>query len=89
MTWLDQFYSSSVAIPLSLSILAVIGVLSWRERGRQVILALTVFLFARYLLWRGIYTLNTSDWASLLMSWTVYTAEAYAFIQIQIGRAHV
>ena len=88
MTWLDQFYSSSVAIPLSLSILAVIGVLSWRERGRQVILALTVFLFARYLLWRGIYTLNTSDWASLLMSWTVYTAEAYAFIQILLFAYH-
>jgi cellulose synthase (UDP-forming) len=88
MTWLDHFYSSSVAIPLSLSILAVIGLLSWRERGRQVILALTVFLFARYLLWRGLYTLNTSDWASLLLSWTVYTAEAYAFVQILLFAYH-
>ena len=88
MTWLDYFYSSSVAIPLSLSILTVIGLLSWRERGRQVILALTVFLFARYLLWRGLYTLNTSDWASLLMSWTVYTAEAYAFVQILLFAYH-
>jgi hypothetical protein len=71
MTWLDHCYSSPVPIPLSVSILAIIGLLSWREKGRQVILALTLFSFARYLLWSGLYTLNTDDWPSLLMSWTV------------------
>ena len=88
MTWLNHFYSTSVAVPLSLIILAVISVLSWRKRWHQVILALTVFLYARYLLWRGLYTLNTSDWASLLVSWTVYTAEAYAFVQILLFAYH-
>ena len=88
MTWLNQFYSSSVAIPLSLVILAVISLLSWRKRGHQVILALTLFLYARYLLWRGLYTLNTGDWTSLLVSWTVYTAEAYAFVQILLFAYH-
>ena len=88
MTWLNQFYSSSVAVPLSLVILAVISLLSWRKRGHQVILALTLFLYARYLLWRGVYTLNTGDWASLLVSWTVYTAEAYAFVQILLFAYH-
>ncbi|HSQ52275.1 MAG TPA: glycosyltransferase [Nitrospiraceae bacterium] len=88
MTWLDDFYNSSVAIPLSLVALAVISLLSWRKRGHQIILALTLFLYARYLLWRGLYTLNTSDWASLLMSWTVYTAEAYAFVQIFLLAYH-
>ena len=88
MTWLDDFYNSSVAIPLSLVALAVISLLSWRKRGHQIILALTLFLYARYLLWRGLYTLNTSDWASLLMSWTVYTAEAYAFVQILLLAYH-
>jgi cellulose synthase (UDP-forming) len=88
MTWLDHFYSSSVAIPLSLCILAVISVLSWRKRGHQVILALTLFLYARYLLWRGLYTLNTGDWESLLVSWTVYTTEAYAFVQILLFAYH-
>ena len=63
MTWLNHFYSSPVAIPLSLFIFAVISVLSWKKRWHQVILALTVFLYARYFLWRGLYTLNTSDWA--------------------------
>jgi len=69
-------------------VLAVISLLSWRKRGHQIILALTLFLYARYLLWRGLYTLNTSDWASLPMSWTVYTAEAYAFVQILLLAYH-
>jgi cellulose synthase (UDP-forming) len=88
MTWFNHFYSSSVAVPLSLVVLAAIRLLSWKKRGHQVILALTLFLYARYLLWRGLYTLNTGDWASLLVSWTVYTAEAYAFVQIVLFAYH-
>ena len=88
MTWLNEFYSSSVAIPLSLVVLAAISLLSWKKRGHQIILALTLFLYARYLLWRGLYTLNMEDWASLLVSWTVYTAEAYAFVQILLFAYH-
>jgi len=88
MAWLNHFYNSSMAIPLSLVVLAAISLLSWKKRGRQIILALTLFLYARYLLWRGLYTLNTSDWTSLLASWTVYTAEAYAFVQILLFAYH-
>jgi len=88
MTWLNDFYSSPVAIPLSLVVLAAISLLSWKKRGHQVILALTLFLYARYLLWRGLYTLNMEDWASLLVSWTVYTAETYAFVQILLFAYH-
>ena len=82
MTWLNHFYSSSVAIPLSLIILAVISLLSWRKRGRQVILALTLFLYVRYLMWRGLYTLNTTDWPGLVISGTVLLAEAYGLFQL-------
>jgi len=88
MTWFNHFYSSSVAVPLSLVVLAAISLLSWKKRGHQIILALTLFLYVRYLLWRGLYTLNTGDWASLLVSWTVYTAEAYAFVQILLFAYH-
>ena len=87
-TWLNDFYSSSIAIPLSLVVLAAISLLSWKKRGHQIILALTLFLYARYLLWRGLYTLNTDDWACLLVNWTVYTAEAYAFVQIVLFAYH-
>jgi cellulose synthase (UDP-forming) len=88
MTWFNHFYSSSVAVPLSLVVLAAISLLSWKKRGHQIILALTLLLYARYLLWRSLYTLNTGDWASLLVSWTVYTAEAYAFVQILLFAYH-
>ncbi len=33
MAWFDHFYSSSVAIPISLIVLAAISLLSWRKRG--------------------------------------------------------
>jgi hypothetical protein len=79
MNWINDFYGSSIAIPLSVIALAVISLLSWRKRGHQIILVLTLFLYTRYLVWRGLYTLNTGDWPSLLVSWTVYTAEIYAF----------
>lgn len=88
MNWLTSFYDPSLAIPLSLIVLAAISLLSWKKQGRQVILALTLFLYARYLLWRGLYTLNTDDWVSLLVSWAVYSAEAYAFIQIILFAYH-
>lgn len=88
MSWIDQFYDSSVSIPLSLALLAVISLLSWKKMGRQVILALTLVLYTRYLFWRGVYTLNTEDWTSFLVSWTVYSAEIYAFVQIVLFAYH-
>jgi cellulose synthase (UDP-forming) len=88
MNWMNDFYESSVAIPLSVIVLAVISLLSWRKRGRQLILVLTLFLYTRYLVWRGLYTLNTGDWPSLLVSWTVYSAEVYAFIQVLLFAFH-
>ena len=88
MNWMNDFYDSSVAIPLSLIVLAAISLLSWRKQGRQIILVLTMFLYTRYLVWRGLYTLNTGDWSSLLVSGTVYTAELYAFIQVLLFAYH-
>lgn len=88
MNWVNQFYDSSVSIPLSICLFAVISLLSWRKKGRQIILVLTLILYTRYLFWRGVYTLNTEDWTSTLVSWTVYSAEIYAFIQIVLFAYH-
>ncbi|HMS82903.1 MAG TPA: glycosyltransferase [Nitrospira sp.] len=82
MSSIDQLYDPSIAISVSVVTLVVISLLSWRKQGRQIILILTVLLYARYLAWRGLYTLNNTDWLSLFVSWTVYAAEIYAFIQI-------
>lgn len=65
MTWFSDFYSSSVAMPLSLGILAVINILSWKKNGHQVILALPLFLFARL----GVFITGlTLSWADGLPS---------------------
>jgi cellulose synthase (UDP-forming) len=34
------------------------------------------------MIWRGLYTLNTSAWHEVAISWTVYLAEAYGFVQL-------
>jgi len=88
MTWLNQFYSDTVAIPVSLILLGIVAILSWRKQGHRIILALTILLYVRYMLWRGVYTLNAGDWTSLLVSGAVYTAEAYAFVQILLFAYH-
>ena len=59
MDWLGQVYGSSLAVPISLAVLATISLLSWKKKGRQIILALTLLLYVRYVVWRGLYTLNT------------------------------
>ena len=82
MNALDQIYHSSWAVPISLVALATISLLSWRKKGRQIILALTLLLYVRYLVWRGVYTLNMDDWAGLAISATVFLAEAYGLVQL-------
>ena len=82
MHWLEQVYGSSLAVPISLAILATISLLSWRKKGRQIILALTLLLYVRYLVWRGLYTLNTEDWTGLMISSLVLLAEVYGLVQL-------
>ncbi len=66
---------------ISAVILAVVIVLATRRpRSRKLqwfVVALSVFLTARYLIWRGLYTLNTADPLSLGLSLTVFAAELY------------
>lgn len=58
----------------------VVIVASRRPRSRRFqwfVVAISVFLTARYLLWRGLYTLNTADPLSLGLSLAVLAAELY------------
>ncbi len=47
------------------------------SRLQWFIVGLSLFLSLRYLAWRGLYTLNTSDPLSLGLSLTVFAAEVY------------
>lgn len=81
MDWLDRFYSLPVAIPLSLGTLLVIGLLVRHNVGRQVILGLSLFLYLRYMVWRGLYTISDDTLATMVVGWTVFLAELYGLFQ--------
>jgi len=81
MSWLDQFYSLPVTIPLSLGALLVIGLLIRQNVGRRVILGLSLFLYLRYMVWRGIYTIPEQTLVTMVVGWTVFMAELYGLFQ--------
>lgn len=72
-----------VDVLLSGVALGAILLLTRRYRGpsklQWLIVALSVALSLRYLLWRGLYTLNTADPLSLGLSLAVFAAELYGF----------
>ncbi|MBI3607054.1 MAG: glycosyltransferase [Nitrospirae bacterium] len=72
-----------VDVLLSGVALGAILLLARRYRGPSkhhwLIVALSVALSLRYLLWRGLYTLNTADPLSLGLSLAVFAAELYGF----------
>ena len=82
LTLPDVLLTGPLAIVLSFSVLALVGFLTWQGHGRQVIIACTFLLYARYMVWRGLYTFTTADWTEALISWTVYLAEAYGLVQL-------
>ena len=81
MEWLDQFYSGPISLSICLGLLVIIAVLSNSVGSRRVVLALSVLLYIRYMIWRGVYTLPTDILAMVVVGWTVYLAEIYGLLQ--------
>ncbi|WP_145976479.1 glycosyltransferase family 2 protein [Nitrospira moscoviensis] len=77
----DLFFSVPVAAGLSGLALLAIAVLLRRNTSRRVVLALSLLLYGRYILWRLLYTLPTDDLPSLLVGGAVFLAELYGFFQ--------
>ena len=61
-----------------------IGILSWQRRAQQAVICGTVLLYAQYMVWRGLFTLNTGTWDATLVSSIIYLAEAYGFVQVSL-----
>jgi cellulose synthase (UDP-forming) len=80
--WLKGYYEPGVVFPLSLKLLVVVGLASWQHRGRKLVLSLLVLLSAQYILWRGLFTLNTDTPSAVVLSGLVYLAEFYNFVQV-------
>jgi cellulose synthase (UDP-forming) len=81
MEWFDQFFSLPITIPLSLGALLIISVRARHNVGRRVILGLSLFLYLRYMVWRGIYTIPDHTLATMVVGWTVFMAELYGLFQ--------
>jgi len=81
MTVLNTFFSTPIAFGISGLVLFVIGLLIKQNRGRKLVLTLSLFLYARYMLWRLLYTIPTDDLATMALGSVVYLAELYGLCQ--------
>lgn len=81
MTVLNIFFSTPIAFGISGLALFVIGLLVKQNRGRRLLLTVSLFLYARYMLWRLLYTIPTDDVATMALGSVVYLAELYGLCQ--------
>lgn len=81
MALMDDFFSTPVAAGISGAVLFAIGLLLKQNRGQRWVLGLSLFLYARYMVWRLLYTLPTDDLASMSVGGIVYLAELYGLCQ--------
>ncbi|HLF86291.1 MAG TPA: glycosyltransferase, partial [Nitrospiria bacterium] len=71
----------STQILISIVLVASVIIASRFPRLKIAVLILSGIISIRYILWRGIYTLNMQDRISLTISLVVFLAEFYGFIQ--------
>ena len=71
----------STHIAISIILVASVIIASRFPRLKIAVLILSGIISLRYILWRGIYTLNRQDRIGLAISLAVFVAEAYGFIQ--------
>jgi cellulose synthase (UDP-forming) len=81
MTVLNTFFDMPMAFGISGLALFMIGLLIKQNRGRKLVLTVSLLLYVRYMIWRLIYTIPTDDAASLALGSAVYLAELYGLCQ--------
>ncbi|MBH0192273.1 MAG: glycosyltransferase, partial [Nitrospira sp.] len=78
---LADFFSTPIAAGVSAVVLLMIALIMRTDRNRHWVLLLSLFLYARYMIWRALYTLPTDDISSMAVGGIVYLAEVYGFCQ--------
>jgi len=81
MTVLNAFFNTPIAFGISGVALCVIGFLIKQNWGRRLVLTVSLFLYARYMLWRLLYTIPTDDLTTMALGSAVYLAELYGLCQ--------
>jgi cellulose synthase (UDP-forming) len=72
----DTFAQSILSL-----LLVLLGLLLWTVNARYAMILLCAFLQVRYLLWRGVYTLDTITLVGLTVTVILFVAELYGLIQ--------
>ncbi|MEC4890674.1 MAG: glycosyltransferase [Nitrospira sp.] len=80
--WLDSYYCLPIAGTVAVTVFVLVVLSTWLTAKRKFILSALLFLCAQYMLWRGLYTLNTDSLAGMAVSGTVYLAEFYNLAHI-------
>jgi hypothetical protein len=92
MTILNRFFSAPIAFGILGLVLFVIGLLIKQNRGRKLMLTVSLFLYARYImLWRLLYTIPTNDPASMILKSVVYLAnstDCVSSVSLPISSGH-
>lgn len=81
MTLINEFFNTPIAAGVSAVALLLISLLMRSDRNRRWVLLLSLFLYARYMVWRALYTLPTDDISSMAVGGIVYLAELYGLCQ--------
>jgi cellulose synthase (UDP-forming) len=81
VSWIDILFAPRPALAISAGLLSLLVLLSWWGAGRRLAMAISIVLFARYMLWRGLFTLNLDHGLGIALSATLLVAETYGFVQ--------
>lgn len=81
MTVMQYVTGAPIACGISALALFLTALLVRREGGRRWLLALSLLLYVRYMVWRVVYTIPTDNVPGLLIGSLVYLAELYGLVQ--------
>lgn len=76
-----SYFQQAFPAPVIAVILASMLLLSKSPRFKFPVIALSLVISVRYILWRGFFTLNTADYFAIAVSATLLVSEFYGFLQ--------
>jgi cellulose synthase (UDP-forming) len=97
--WLKVIYEAweapgiSLGLPIAIQALISIGIIGFTliigktmpNKGRQLLILLTIFSITRHMLWRGMETITPEGTGNLIATWFLYTGELMAFVSLLLG----
>jgi cellulose synthase (UDP-forming) len=76
-----SYFQHAFPAPVIAVILASMLLLSKSPRFKYPVIALSLVISARYIMWRGLFSLNPADYFAIAISLTLLLSEFYGFLQ--------